>query len=62
MAAATSRTQVGTQTVPVILVAAKAQDGSLTLRIEYLYGAVDCTISQAALIALGNSMITIANS
>lgn len=61
MGVAIQRTQVGTQTIPVVITAAKAQDGTLTLRIEDSAGAADYPVSQTAMIALGNTLIAVAN-
>jgi hypothetical protein len=62
MAVAIQRIQVGAETIPVVITAAQAQDGTLTLRIEDAAGATDCPMTKPAMIALGNALIAVANS
>lgn len=61
MAVAIQRVLVGSTTIPIVITAAKSQDGSLILRIEDSAGATDCPMSQSAMIALGNTLIAVAN-
>jgi hypothetical protein len=61
MAAAISRIAVGMQTIPVVIVAAKAQDGTLTLRIEDAAGATDCPMTAQEMTNLANAILAVVN-
>lgn len=61
MAIAIQRVQVGSMTIPIVITAGKEQEGTLTLRIEDQAGATECQMTQAAMIALGNALIAVAN-